>query len=78
VLCRDAQAKALPAAKLEGIKSRMKQHKAAGTIAAPAVRLVPAPSPAPSSSARSLYLLRSTLLISQSPPASSRLSSEQV
>ncbi len=59
MLYREVQARALPAAKMEGIKSRMKQYKAAGTIAAPAVRLVPAPAPAPSSSARSLYLLRS-------------------
>lgn len=44
----------LPAAKMESIKGRIKQHKAAGTIAAPAVRLVPA-APAPESAGASLY-----------------------
>ena len=46
-------ASALPPAKLESIKSRMKQHKASGAIAAPTVRLVPAP--APGSAAPSIF-----------------------
>ena len=41
------------AAKTDGMAARMRAHKAAGAVAAPAVRLVPAP--APTASAASLY-----------------------